>query len=287
MMSRFIQRFVAPTIGQITQPIRGAAQQAQSQAQTAINRALQPIRGLLPGNVGDAITRARNDIAPQNPFNSEPISGPSGNSGIDFSAASFLSKFKNDVFRGNRFLIEFNLPAGIDPATIGANRNAFSGNIQRIDNALNSNGRVSLKCHTATYPQRSLLTSELNQNSAAWRVPYSASYDPITFSFYADGHLDTRRYFELWQSAACNFSNNTMNFLSEYCVDIQMHVLDRQGNKQYGITLVEAWPMNVGSFDVTYSSQNVAQTITVTMAYKQWVPRYDTAGGTGAVGRDG
>lgn len=275
-MSRIIRRFVAPTIDQTTAPLRGFvsnAQAAAALAQSRVSTALRPLNSLPERPAG----------APTLPLSPQEQQITERADSGEYSAARFLSLFKNDVFRGNRFLIEMSLPPGISPDAIGGNRNAFTGNIQRIDRALNSNGRVSLKCHTATYPQRSLLTSEINQNSAAWRIPYSASYDPITFSFYADGHLDTRRYFELWQSASCNFSNNTMNFLSEYCSDVQMFVLDRQGNKQYHVTLIEAWVMNVGSFDVSYASQNIAQTITVTFAYKQWVPKFDTGGGAGAV----
>lgn len=195
------------------------------------------------------------------------------------SVKEFLAHFSKGLSRSNRYRVEFILPQGIPAGTLGANTDAQAGNIQQLQSYFNSGrGGVNIKCHTATFPQRSMLTAGLNQNSAEFRVPYSATYDPVTFSFYANSEMDTRDYFEVWQSAVCNFSNNTMNFLNEYTADVSIFALDQTGRDSYGVTLYEAWPLNIGTIDVSYSAQDAYQTTIVTMSYKSWLPWMNNGG---------
>src|SRR6478736_674970 len=197
---------------------------------------------------------------------------------MDMTASGFLSNFKKGLARANRYRVEFILPKGIPSGTLGANTDSTQGQIRQMDNYFNSNGGINIKCHTATLPQRSLLTQGLNQNSAEFRVPYSATYDPVTFSFYANSELDTRDYFEIWQSTVCNFSNNTMNFLEEYVTDVNIFALDTAGKDRYRITLYEAWPLNIGAIDMSYSSIDSYQSTTVTLAFKSWLPWMNNGG---------
>lgn len=192
----------------------------------------------------------------------------------------FLSKFRDGVSRPNRYRVEFTLPRGVGlgAGEIGVNDDARAGNITQLQQYFNQNGAIDVKCHTMTMPQRSLLTTEQRQNSAPFRTPYSATYDPVTFSFYSDPYLDTRDYFEVWQSAVVNLGTNTMNFYDEYVSDIKMVMLDMYGNDAYRVTLYEAYPLNVGMVDASYSQVNTLTTCTVTMAFKSWSPEYNTTG---------
>lgn len=198
---------------------------------------------------------------------------------VDMSVSAFLAHFEKGVARSNKFRVEFILPKGVPADTVGVNTDATAGQIQQLQNYFNSSrGAVNIKCHTATFPQRSLLTSGLNQNSAEFRIPYSATYDPVTFSFYANSEMDTRDYFEVWQSAVCNFSNNTMNFLEEYVSDVNIISLDATGNDAYGVTLFEAYPINIGAIDVAYANMDSYQNTMVTMSYKSWLPWMNNGG---------
>lgn len=198
---------------------------------------------------------------------------------VDMTVRGFLANFKKGVARPNKYRVEFMLPKGIPAGTLGANTDAIEAQIRQLNSYFNSGrGSVNIKCHTATLPQRSLLTQGLNQNSAEFRVPYSATYDPVTFSFYADSEMDTRDFFEVWQSAVCNFSNNTMNFLEEYITDVKIITLDAAGNDAYGVTLYEAWPLNIGAIDVSYSNGDSYQTTIVTMSFKSWLPLMNNGG---------
>lgn len=192
----------------------------------------------------------------------------------------FLSHFSQGFAQQSRYRVEFTLPSGVNLAagTIGVNTESTIGNIQQIQNQFNAKGGINIKCHSMTFPQRSLMTYEHKQNSAPFRIPYSSTYDPVTFGFYADAQLDTRDYFDIWQAAVVNVGTNTINFYDEYVSDIKMWALDNQGNDSYGVILYEAWPLNIGTIDYAYAASNSYQTSTVTMSYKTWQPVYNNSG---------
>ena len=191
----------------------------------------------------------------------------------------FLAQFRGGVGRPNRYRVEFNLPTGValGAGEIGVNDDALVGNIRRMDRYFNGGGGINIKCHTATFPQRSLMTMEHRQNSAPFRTPYSATYDPVTFSLYTDPQLDTRDYFDAWQSAVVNLGTNTMNFYDEYVSDVSITMLDQYGEDAYKVTLYEAYPLNVGIIDASYSNNNQLTTATVTMSFKSWAPELNTS----------
>ncbi|ASD50574.1 tail tube [Acidovorax phage ACP17] len=191
---------------------------------------------------------------------------------------SMLSHFRDGISRPNKYRVEMNLPSGVGlgEGEIGVNSDARAGKIAQIDRYFNATGGINFKCHTMTFPQRSLLTSEHRQNSAPFRTPFSATYDPVTFSFYANSYMDTRDYFEVWQSAVVNLGTNTMNFYNEYVADVKLYMLDDYGNDAYSVTLFEAWPLNIGIVDASYSQSNALTTCTVTLAFKSWAPEYNS-----------
>lgn len=185
--------------------------------------------------------------------------------------SQFLSHFKNGVMKPNRYEVEFNLPQGVSGTAIDlSKRDVREANIRKIENSLNGVGGINIKCHTAMYPQRSLSTTERLQNSAPFRTPYSSNYDPITFSFYADGTGDTRRYFDLWQNTVINVKTNTLNFYDEYVSDLRIWTLNEAGVRTYGVVCREAYPLAIGAVDISYSNQNNFQNIVATFTYRRW-----------------
>lgn len=196
----------------------------------------------------------------------------------DSSLNHFLSKFKSGFAKPNRYRVEFFLPRGVSSSSdFVASTNRFSGEniLPKIQNSANSNEEINIACHTMTMPQRSLMTYEIKQNSAPVRHPYSATYDPVTFSFYADNKYAARDFFDAWQGTVTNIGSNTMNFYDEYTSDIKMYAQDDAGRDTYCVTLFQAYPINVGLVDFSYSQSNNFQTITCTMSFKSWAPGWN------------
>lgn len=186
----------------------------------------------------------------------------------------FLSHFKTGFAKSSRFRLEFNLPrgaSGVDGME-DVNQLSRSSRIRTANNIYNSNGSINIKAHTVTFPQRALQTFEIKHNGMPFKIPFTSSYDPVTISFYNDQDMDTRRFFDIWQGAIMNFSNNTTNFYREYVSDVKMFIQNDAGEDVYGVLLVEAYPMGLSIMDMAYSSQNQMLPSSVTFSYKYWLP---------------
>ena len=196
----------------------------------------------------------------------------------DNTIYDFLSHFKNGIMKSNRFRIEFSLPKGVSGSSgmHAVNGNAKASAIRNVEKGFNGNGSINIKCHTAQFPQRSINTLDFRSNSVNFKVPYMTSYDPISLSFYANGNLDSREYFELWQSCVMNFGNNTSNFYNEYVSDVKLYIQNEHGQDTYGIILYECFPVAISTFDMSYAMANTALNIMIVLSYKTWLPLSNT-----------
>ena len=182
----------------------------------------------------------------------------------------FLSHFQRGVMRPNKYLIRFNLPDGVNGSAAFVDQRVRKGRIQLEEARFNSVGSINIKCHTANFPQRNLVTSERAQNSSSFRVPYTQAYDPVTFSFYADQDADTRRYFDLWQNTVINVRSNTLNFYNEFTANVEMWNLNELDEPTYGVRLEEAFPIAIGAMDIAFGNSGTYQTVTTTLQYRRW-----------------
>jgi hypothetical protein len=191
--------------------------------------------------------------------------------GRDVSISSFVGKLKNGLAKPNRFVVDFSLPRGIDSFKQGMNQRVQYGQINQQNQEYNADGTINIFCHTCSLPQRSLLTYTHKQLASPYRVPYSQQeYDPVTFSFYTDNALNTRRFFDIWQTAVINTTVNTVNYYNEFTTNVTIKVLDDEGRETYSIVMYECYPVNVGAIDLSYSASDVLMTVTVSLSYKQW-----------------
>ena len=192
----------------------------------------------------------------------------------DNSIYDYMTNFKTGVMKSSRFRAEFTLPRGINGAgsTHAVNTRALSSNIKSAEQGFNKTGAINLKCNMATFPDRTLQTIDFKSNSVNFKMPWGTSYNPISLSFYADGNLDTREYFELWQSCVMNFGNNTMNFYNEYVSDVKLYLQNDSGADAYGIILYEAYPSTISLMDISYGNSSTVLNIMIQLSFKSWLP---------------
>ena len=207
--------------------------------------------------------------------NGQPVITSGNASGS--SVFDFLANFANGVAKPTRYRIEFNLPKGASgTSTDDVDTRSLAGNIKSQESRLNKSNAISIKCHTMTIPPRIFQVHEVKHNNSSFKLPHGVTYEPITFTLYSDSQLDTLQYFDVWQSTVMNFSNNTMNFFNEYASDINIFIMDDEGNDVYGITLFEAYPMGRAAVEYSYTATNVVLNISITFAYKYYLPMDST-----------
>ncbi len=230
------------------------------------------------GKIGNFLNKSFNLSSGLNSL-SESSAGTfrAGGNKRDNSIFDYLTNFNNGIMKSNRFRAEFKLPNGVSGGTMHAvNSNARAAAIRGVESGMNSTGQIDVKCHTATFPARSIQTLQFRSNSVQFNIPYMTSYEPITLTFYADGNMDSREYFELWQSCIMNFGNNTTNFYNEYISDVKLYIQNDFGADTYGIILYECYPVNIAMVDMSYSASNMPLNIMITLQYKSWLPLSNT-----------
>ena len=192
----------------------------------------------------------------------------------DNSIYDYLTNFKSGIMKSSRFRAEFNLPKGVAGSSSmhSVNSNVKRAAIKTNGNSFNGNGSINVKCHTASFPARSIQTLEFRSNSVNFKVPYAINYEPISLMFYANANMDSREYFELWQAAVMNFGNNTANFYNEYTSDVKLYLQNDYGEDTYGIILYECFPLNINVLEISYATTNTPVNVMVTLAYKSWLP---------------
>lgn len=185
----------------------------------------------------------------------------------------FISKFgSSGVAKGNKYIVEFFMPRGINLAASSffINTNSANTEIQSVQNRLNRNGAINAMAGTVTLPSRDLIAFELSQYGPTHMMPSTAAYMPVSISFYSNANMDTRTFFETWQTAVHNISSNTMNFYNEYVSDLNIKVLDSEEKVAYTVTLYEAWPLSIAPVDLSYSNRDMALMLNVNFRFRYW-----------------
>lgn len=191
------------------------------------------------------------------------------------NVSSFLQNYPDGFAHPDRYIVSFTLPKGIPDSGEWMNNESSSGNSFYFERLINNQGAINIGCHTAIMPARTLLVADHKHIGAPFRYPYSQTYDPVSFTFYADKDLNARRYFDIWQTMVINIMDNSMNFWDEYTSDIKITQLDRKGRPGYSVTLYQGFPLSVGDVNFNYASRNEIQNITVTITYKLWKASHD------------
>lgn len=179
----------------------------------------------------------------------------------------------NGLASPNRYWVSFNLPAGVTPSN-------FVDNDEGVSEAVKggapigfsrSIGDIGFMCAQMSFPGRSLMTVEHRHVGTPFRMPYSAEYGDVNFTFNLSSDMRERKYFELWQQSIVNVGMNSLNFYKDYVMPVHLMQLDKQGNVTYQVTLVEAYPIRIDDVNNSYASSNEVSQCTVTMAYRHWI----------------
>lgn len=188
--------------------------------------------------------------------------------------SEFIGQLKGGLSRPSRYMISFFLPLGIKEAPNPLAFGAFStaGIITATHMLLNGRGKVNMFCHTCSLPMRSLSTFDHKTHiGPPYKAPYSTAYEPVTFTFYADSSMNTRRYFDIWQQAVSNVYSNTNNFYNEFTSPMLIMNLDQEGKPKYYTLLLDAFPISLSSVDMAYGNNNSVTNVSVTMSYRLWL----------------
>ena len=81
---------------------------------------------------------------------------------------------------------------------------------ERTDSTLN------LYCNKVTIPEKSINVTQLKQYGPHFPWPQSISYGALTTTFYCDGAMKIKNFFDAWQKLIYNDMTGNFNYMDEY-----------------------------------------------------------------------
>lgn len=165
--------------------------------------------------------------------------------GVDF----FVTNIKEGLASPNKYKVVFHNPYG-----------------RGIDSR-----SVSIMCNVASLPGRSIKVYENRHYGVPFKLPFTAEYSDVSFSFITQLNFDERNFFDGWQSKVVNPETGRVGFYDDYRGDIVVSHLEGQfGTEDYKIKLYEAYPIALGEINMGYSMTNETIVSGVTFTYKYW-----------------
>lgn len=175
-----------------------------------------------------------------------------------------ISKFVSEISAGaglarsNRYGVVVSLPRVIQ--NIGYNNNDLT--------------RVILFCNSIDIPGVNIRTNSSVSYVESREIPYKTDYDAISASFYVDGNMVVKAFFDDWIRHIQNNKTRNFNYYDDYiCPEMYILVEDLNDNVRYEIKLFEVYPKAIGKMTLAYSADANIMTLPVTLQYKYWTSK--------------
>mgnify|MGYP003650295431 FL=1 len=184
---------------------------------------------------------------------------------------------KDGYARANRYEVMLNAPTGEKGTGKADLQNIFS----KVMQAAKGDGTVrktGLRCESISFPGRNLDTSpDTNIYGPTREIVSGFSFAEITGVFVCSSDMREKLFFETWQRLAFDPQSWALGYYDDYVGSIDIHQLDENDNKRYGVQLIEAFPKTIAEQSLGYGSNDTLHKISVTFSYRYWKNLTDEA----------
>ena len=177
---------------------------------------------------------------------------------------------KNGMSRPNRYEVTLFPPSGTRGSK-GLGSNIFT----KIMGDLLGDGTVratGLRCESISMPGRNMdSTPDSNIYGPEREIVTGYSFGDINAVFQCSSDMREKKYWETWQRLCYNPQTFDIGYYHDYTGSVEIHTLDEQENRRYGVKLIEAYPKAIGPQSLSYGTNDSYQTVDITIAYRYWV----------------
>ena len=184
---------------------------------------------------------------------------------------------KDGYARANRYEVMLNAPTGEKGTGKADLQNIFS----KVMQAAKGDGTVrktGLRCESISFPGRNLdTTPDSNIYGPTREIVSGFSFAEITGTFVCSSDMREKLFFETWQRLAFDPQSWALGYYDDYVGSIDIHQLDENDNKRYGVQLIEAFPKTIAEQSLGYGQNDTLHRISVTFSYRYWKNLTDEA----------
>jgi len=188
-----------------------------------------------------------------------------------------MGRSSDGISRPNKYEVTLFPPTGSKGVGAGRSNNIFTSIMGELlgDGTVRATG---LKCESISLPGRNIDTvDDTNIYGPNRKIASGYSFGDIEATFQCSSDMKEKKYLETWQRLAYNPQTWAMGYYDDYVGSIQIHTLDEQNEKRYGVEIVEAYPKTIAAQSLGYATLNSYQTISCTFTYRYWKNLTDEA----------
>jgi len=140
--------------------------------------------------------------------------------------------------------------------------------------------KLSFMCQAAQLPAASMTSIEIPYFGRKIKVAGERSFDNWTLTIMNDEDFKVRSLFEKWSNALNSLETNIRGGglgAENYKADLDVIQYAKDGEIIRAYTVIGAFPTDVSSIDVNWSSTGTVQTFSATLAYDYWIPQVETS----------
>jgi hypothetical protein len=137
---------------------------------------------------------------------------------------------------------------------------------------------TGLKCESISFPARNLdTTPDTNIYGPIREIVTGYTFADVAAVFQCSSDMKEKKYFESWQRLAFNPQTWAMGYYKDYVGSVDIHALDEQDNRRYGVKLIEAFPVSINEQALSYAVGASYQTVGINFKYRYWQNLTDEA----------
>jgi hypothetical protein len=130
--------------------------------------------------------------------------------------------------------------------------------------------KILLFCDSVNLPGLNVNTTPIRTFGEVREIPYEFNYDAITMTFYVDGAMEVKAFFDAWIKSIQQGKRRTFNYYDQYiCPQMQIKVEDLANKERYIVELYEVFPKTVSPIQMGYDQKDVMK-LQVTFMFKWW-----------------
>jgi len=185
-----------------------------------------------------------------------------------------VSEFNNivsgkdgDLARNNLYSIEVYMPRG---------HGGEFGNFYTRGDTAGIKEKLSYMAKSVTLPSKALGTIPAKRFGPVYKVANDLTIDTASMTFMCSEDYREHLFFDGWISGIMGQIHNpkdrqvyTLSYYYDYVGQVNIIPLDRQGGAAAQVTLMEAYPTDIGAIEFAWGAGDVA-TFTVTWSFKDW-----------------
>ncbi len=173
-----------------------------------------------------------------------------------------------DLARNNLYSIEVYMPGG---------HGGEFGNFYTGGDEPGIKEKLSYMAKTVTLPSKALGTIPAKRFGPVYKVANDLILDTASMTFMCSDDYREHLFFDGWISGIMGQIKNpktrqvyTLSYYNDYVGQVNIIPLDRRGAPAAQVTLMDAYPTNVGPIEFAWGDAGEVATFTVTWAFYDW-----------------